>query len=89
MTEPDDYRVILMPFPGDVYACVRVDPDGYPTIYINEALSPDAQRRALAHELHHFQNGDLFNYLTIEDVERGADTCRKFQIAQCVRNIIE
>lgn len=30
MTTPDEYRVIYMPFPGDIYACVRVSPDGYP-----------------------------------------------------------
>ena len=81
MTTPDEYRVIYMPFPGDIYACVRVSPDGYPTIYINAYLSPEARKRALKHELHHLEAGDFYNHVSIYDAEanairaEGADTC--------------
>ena len=75
MTCPDDYNVIMMPFPGDVLAAVRVDADGYPTVYINDYLCPDAKKAALRHELWHFQNGDFFSHLTIYDVERKAAYC--------------
>lgn len=69
---PDDYRVVFMPFPGDVLGAVRVDENGYATVYINEALSLDARRRALIHELRHIERGDLSNHLTIYQAEAEA-----------------
>lgn len=72
MRSPDDYNVIMMSFPGDVLAAVRVDSDGYPTIYINDALSEPARREALAHELRHIESGDLSNHLTIYQAETRA-----------------
>ena len=69
---PDDYRVVMMPFPGDVLACVRIDANGYPTVYINDYLSLEAKRKALRHELSHFHNGDFHNHFTIYDIEKRA-----------------
>lgn len=69
---PDDYSLHYLRFPGDIYAVVRVDRDGYPTIYINQDLSPEASRRALAHELHHVLAGDLWSHVSIYDVEADA-----------------
>ena len=69
---PDDYRVVFMPFPGDVLGAVRVDADGYPTVYINEALSLEARRKTLIHELRHIERGDLSNHLTIYQAEAEA-----------------
>jgi len=69
MTQPDDYNVIYRPFPGDVLAAVRIDYDGYPTVYINEQLAPMARKAALDHELRHIENGDMTNYLTIYEAE--------------------
>lgn len=65
-----NYRVYMMPFPGDIKAAVRVDADGYPSIYINDALSPQAKKRAFLHELRHIRRDDMYNDMTIEDVER-------------------
>lgn len=76
---PDDYRVVMVDFPGDVLAAVRVDPTGYYTIYINEKLSLQAKREALKHELRHILNGDHENHYTIYDVERKA--CAKERVA--------
>ena len=72
MTTPDDYNVIMMPFPGDILAAVRVDATGYPTIYINDYLSPSSKQEALRHELAHILRNDLTNHLTIYDAEKGA-----------------
>ena len=72
MTTPDDYNVIMMPFPGDILAAVRVDASGYPTIYINDYLSTPSKQIALRHELAHILRGDLTNHLTIYDAEKGA-----------------
>lgn len=69
----DEYRVYLMPFPGNVLAAVRLDAEGYPSIYINDALSPEAKKRAFLHELKHIENGDHYNDKTIEEAERDAD----------------
>ena len=69
---PDDYRVIMMDFPGDVLAAVRVDANGYYTIYINDKLSLQAKREALKHELTHIINGDFDNHYTIYDIEKRA-----------------
>jgi hypothetical protein len=69
---PDDYRVVMVDFPGDVLAAVRVDPNGYYTIYINEKLSLQAKREALKHELNHIMQGDFDNHYTIYDIEKRA-----------------
>jgi Zn-dependent peptidase ImmA (M78 family) len=68
MTE-DEYRVYMMPFPGDIMGAVRVDAEGFPSIYINDALSPEAKKRAFLHELLHIQRNDFYNNLPIEEVE--------------------
>lgn len=65
----DEYRVYMMPFPGTIKAAVKVDAEGYPSIYINDALSPEARKRALKHELRHIERNDLYNDLPIEEVE--------------------
>ena len=69
---PDDYNVILVRLPGDVLSVVRVDVNSYPTVYINEALSLQAKRTALLHELAHFRQGDFTNHATIYDAEKRA-----------------
>ena len=38
-----EYRVYLVSFPGDIKAAVRLDEEGFPSIYINAALSPAAR----------------------------------------------
>ena len=68
-----EYRVYLMPFPGNVLAAVRLDAEGYPSIYINDALSPEAKKRAFLHELRHIEDEDFYNDRSIEEVERDAD----------------
>lgn len=68
MTE-DEYRVYMIQFPGDINAAVRVDCEGFPSIYINDALSPAAKKRALLHEIRHIERDDLYNDKPIDEVE--------------------
>ena len=80
MTCPDDYNVVLMQFTGDILSAVRLDNNGYPTIYINDALSAPAKQEALLHELSHFEHDDIYNHLTIYDVEKRAIRESKVQM---------
>lgn len=63
------YRVYMLPFPGDIKAAVRLDAEGFPSIYINDALSPAAKKRAFLHELRHIREDDHYNDRPIEEVE--------------------
>jgi Zn-dependent peptidase ImmA (M78 family) len=72
MNDGDEYRVYLMPFPGDIRAAVRLDDEGFPSIYINDKLSPEAKKRAFLHELKHIKRNDHYNERRIEDVEHDA-----------------
>ena len=65
----DEYRVYMVPFPGDVLGAVRIDVEGFPSIYINDALSPEARKKAFLHELRHIQRDDMFNGKPIEEIE--------------------
>lgn len=64
-----EYTCRMMHFPGDIYAILRVSPDGYGNIYVNDQLSPAAKKRAFEHELKHFLRGDMDNSLSIQEVE--------------------
>lgn len=65
----DEYRVYMMPLPGTIKAAVKLDNEGFPSIYINDALAPDARKKAFIHELRHIERDDFFNDLPIEEVE--------------------
>lgn len=69
MTE-GEYRVYLIKMPGCIRGAVRVDADGFPSIYINECLGPDERKAALQHEMRHIQNDDFYNDKPIEEVEK-------------------
>lgn len=68
MTE-DECRIYMVPFPGTIKAAVRLDKEGFPSIYINDLLSPAARKRALEHELQHISRDDFYNDHSIEEVE--------------------
>ena len=65
----DDYRVYLVKLPGTVHGAIRIDNDGFASIYINEQLSPQAKRAAFLHEIRHLQNDDMYNDKSIYEVE--------------------
>ena len=69
MIEGADYRVIFLPFPGDVLGSVRIDAEGFATVYINEALAPRARQEVLEHELRHIRRNDFYNDMSIYAVE--------------------
>lgn len=65
-----EYRVYLVKLPGTIHGAVRIDKDGFPSIYINESLSPDAKKAAFLHEMRHIGNDDFYNNLPIETIEK-------------------
>lgn len=72
MKYPDDYNVIFVRFPDDIASAVRIDPDGYPTFYIDARLTFEGRRRALRHELAHYFCNDFFSADSIRSAERRA-----------------
>ena len=66
-----EYAVRMVNLPGDIHGAVRLSDDGFANIYINDALSPQAKRKAFAHEKKHIDNGDFYNGKPIQDIERG------------------
>lgn len=65
----DEYRVYLVKLPATIHGAVRLDQDGFPSIYINNDLSPKAKKTAFEHEMRHIINDDLYNSKTIQEVE--------------------
>ena len=70
MLTDGDYHVYMIPFPGDIKAAVRIDAEGYASIYINDYLSPEAKKRAFLHEIRHIERDDFYNSLPISTIER-------------------
>ena len=69
LIEGEDYKVYLVDLPGDLGGAIREDCDGFASIYINNALSPEAKRRVLEHELGHKARGDLYSPGDIHKIE--------------------
>lgn len=65
----DNYRVYMVALPGDIKGAVRVDNDGFVSIYINDCLSPKAKRDVFLHELRHIYRNDFYNVENIRSVE--------------------
>ena len=65
----ESYTVRLVKLPGDIHGAVRLSEDGFINIYINDQLSPDAQRKAFEHELRHISNNDFYNDKPIQEIE--------------------
>lgn len=55
--------------PETIGAVVSVDPDGDYNAYVNSSWSREAQVRALAHELIHAGQEDVYSDEPIEDIE--------------------
>lgn len=70
----DEYRVYFVNFPATIRAACRIDETGFPSIYINDALSPQAKRAAFMHEIKHIRKNDHYNSKTIQQVENAAQT---------------
>ena len=64
-----EIHVRMSEMPITVGAVVTVDPDGDYNAYVNSLLPREAQLRALAHELIHAGQDDLYSDAPIEDVE--------------------
>ena len=67
----DSFHVYIVSFPtSHVRGCVRLDSDGFASIYINASLSYAEQKKVFLHELTHLVRNDFYNERSIEDVER-------------------
>ena len=69
MQNETDYRIYYVKMPGDVRGGVRIDKDGFASIYINDQLSRKARRAVLQHELRHISRHDHTNGGKITEVE--------------------
>lgn len=69
---PDDCAVRVVDLPPGIGGAVMVDDEGFANIYINARHGRDAQLRSLEHELLHVKRGDIYNDMTILEVEGGA-----------------
>lgn len=65
-----DYQVYLINLPGSVKGAVRIDNDGFASIYINDALSPSARRAVFRHEIRHLYCLDHYNDKSIREIEK-------------------
>ena len=72
MIDEDEYRVYMVPFPPTVRGAVRLDENGFPSIYINDSLSPQARKAALLHEIRHIERADHTSRKSIRRVESDA-----------------
>ena len=66
-----DYQTFLMPLPGKVNEAVVANEDGSYTIFIEETLSPEHQKRAFLHALRHL-SGDDFGKTDVQEIEKEA-----------------
>ena len=64
-----EYHVYLVKLPGSVRGAVRLDADGFASIYINDDLSPQAKKATLRHEIRHLKRNDHTNEKPIREVE--------------------
>lgn len=70
MTEDEDYyRVYMVKLPPTVRGAVRLDQEGFASIYINDDLSPTEKQKVFRHEIRHIRRGDHYSPTTIHDVE--------------------
>ena len=70
MTEDEDYyRVYMIKLPPTVRGAVRLDQDGFASIYINDDLSPREKQKVFRHEMRHIRRGDHFSPAPIREVE--------------------
>lgn len=66
----DGFRVYLVKLPGDIKGAVRIDEEGFASIYINDDLSPKAKKAAFLHEIRHIIRNDHTNARNIQEVEQ-------------------
>lgn len=65
----EGYRVYMVKLPGDVRGAVRLDEEGFASIYINDDLSPEEKRKVFRHEIRHIRRNDHFSPAPIRDIE--------------------
>lgn len=69
LIEGADYFVRKTNIPTNNGGLVVLNEDGTYSVYINDRLDPERQKRAMRHEYDHMANDDLFKDCPIEEVE--------------------
>ena len=64
-----EYTIRMVSLPGDIHGAVRLSEDGFANIYINDALAPEARRKAFEHEARHIAHNDFYNQKSIQEIE--------------------
>ena len=75
MTTPggNDYTIKLIDLPCRIGGVCVLLSDGSFDVFINQRLPDAAQKKVLAHEMRHMDNGDLYDEITpVEEMERAA-----------------
>ena len=62
--------VRCIPLPSSVRAFTIPDASGDYNVYINDALSPEQQKKSFDHEVCHIENGDFFRDEDATEIER-------------------
>lgn len=70
-------RIQAVPLPMSIKGFVKQDLYGYYYIYINDALSDEAKRDAVKHELSHIARHDLSFSGSITEMEKENETLAK------------
>lgn len=66
---PIDYQIILARLPGRVNETVTKNEDDSYTIFIEESLSPEYQKKATLHALRHILEND-FDKVSVQEIEK-------------------
>ncbi len=77
MIDDSCFAVYPVPFDGHIKALVTLGEDDFYSIYVNCHLSPEAQKKAVDHELRHIMHDDFRNCESIYDVEQNASNVNK------------
>lgn len=72
MIDSDEYRVYMVSLPPTIRGAVRMDESGFPSIYINDSLSPKARKETFLHEIRHIERADHTSRKSIRRVEADA-----------------
>lgn len=73
----NDYCVYILDMSTDIRGCVRIDSDGFASIYINARLSRAEQYNVLKHELRHLRRDDMHSMRSIHQVEKKERRCSR------------
>ena len=76
---PNDFIVRLITLPPTVKGFVSIDADGFYSIYINNALSAEEQKKTFHHEMGHIKYDHFYSGKPMEIIESEAENYAESQ----------